>query len=309
MFAGQGAQYVGMGRELYDAFPQCRAVFEEADAALGFDLSEMMFAGDEAKLAGTEFTQPAVLTHSLAAFELIKGKITPSYALGLSLGEYTALAAAGALGFADAVALVSKRGKFMAEACPPGTQGMSAVMSLDRELVREACDEASSYGVVRPANFNMPGQIVIAGEIAALEAAEKRCAEKGARKCIRLNVSGAFHTPMLEGAAVRLAAELDGLRGLGKILEPRIPVVSNFTARPVESADDIAPTLLKQIVSPVMWEDSVTYLLERGVDTFIELGPGKALSGFVRKTAGARTVNIYNIEDAVTYYKTLEAIL
>ncbi|MCL2616960.1 MAG: ACP S-malonyltransferase, partial [Defluviitaleaceae bacterium] len=209
---------------------------------------------------------------------------------------------------ADTVALVRKRGQFMAEACLPGTSGMSAIMNLSRELALEACEQASAHGVVVAANFNMPGQIVIAGEIAALEAAEQLCKEKGARKCIRLGVAGAFHTPLLDSAAQRLAAELAGLDEHGKISAPKLPVVSNYTARPIDSAQSIAPTLLNQIVSPVLWEDSLMYLLDNGVDTFIEIGPGKALSGFIKKTAGTRPVSIYNIEDTASYNKVMEAI-
>ncbi len=297
MFSGQGAQYSGMGKELYDNFPQCKKIYDEADNALGFKISEICFGSDE-RLNDTEFTQPAVLTAGYAAYQLVK-HLTPDYVLGLSLGEYTALCASGAFDFSEAVCLVQKRGKFMTEACPKGKGAMSAVLNLSRELVVESCKEASHLGIISAANFNVPGQIVIAGEVAALEKAEEIALSKGAKRCMRLNVSGAFHTELLKEASERLSGELDKVA----IKDMEVPVLTNLTGDFIEGKNSIKPTLVKQIMSGVLWEDSINKLLNIGVTRFVELGCGKVLFGFVKKIAKAQNieVEIYNIEDLASF--------
>ena len=290
MFSGQGAQFAGMGKELYFAYDECKKIFDLADEALGWQVSKLCFEGGE-NLDKTEFTQPAILAVSIAMAELLKDKPKPEYLLGLSLGEYSALVQSGSFDFAEALQLVQKRGRFMTEVCQEGSGAMSAVLNLSRESVEEVCREVSAVGPVYPANYNAPGQIVIAGEVAAVAAAEELAKAKGAKRCIRLQVSGAFHTPMLKPAADKLEAELKKVR----ISPMQTPVITNLTAYPIENNEQIIPTLLKQLTSPVLWEDSILYCLEQGVDTFIELGPGKTLCSFVKKIN--RTARAYTIED------------
>lgn len=287
MFAGQGAQFVGMGKELYQV-ARCRRVFDEADEVLGFSITGLMFEGEERELGLTENTQPALLTHSIAAWELIRQEFArPGFLLGLSLGEYSALVAAGALGFADALRLVRRRGQLMQQACPEGVGAMSAIFGLGRDAVVKACSQAEHMGVIGPANYNMPGQVVIAGVVAALEEAEACCVRLGAKRCIRLKTSGAFHTALMESAGQALGLELAELEARGLVGEMRIPVVSNFDARPIKSSAFVAQTLVRQVSSPVMWEDSIKFLIDEGVKTFIEVGPGNTCSGFVKKIAAA----------------------
>jgi [acyl-carrier-protein] S-malonyltransferase len=285
MFPGQGAQYPGMGRDLYD-LPPCRPVFEEADAALGFSLSALCFEGGPA-LNETEYAQPALFTVSVALLRALQARgLTADALLGLSLGEYTALCASGALPFGDTVRLLRQRGRFMAEACTNG--GMSAVFNLEEALVREACAEAAALGFVAPANLNMPGQIIISGQIPALAKAEERALAKGAKRCARLNVSGPFHTPLMDPAAAKLQPLLAALP-----LSPMAaPVVSNLDARVIPNTAAIVPTLLAQLTHPVLWEASVRALAAQGVTRFVEIGPGKTLCGFVRRIApGAETLH------------------
>ncbi len=296
MFSGQGAQFVGMGKALYDKFPESKAIFDQAEEALGFSVADLCFTENE-QLNQTEYTQPAILTASIAAYAVAKDK--PDYMLGLSLGEYSALVASGALDFKETVALVRTRGRLMTEACPPGTGAMSAVLNLSRELVQACCEEASALtaGYVAPANYNMPGQIVIAGEVAAVEKAEALCLEKGAKRCMRLNVSGAFHTALLAPAAEKLKPELDKLT----ISPMEVPVLTNLTGQPIASEADIIPTLTKQVMSPVEWEAAILWLLEQGVTQFVEFGPGKTLCGFVKKIAKAagKEAEAVNIEETL----------
>ena len=278
MFPGQGAQATGMGKDLYEKGGRARAVFDAADEALGFPLTEICFLPEHAeKLNRTAYAQPALLTVSLAAAALL-GDQKPDYVLGLSLGEYSALAAAGGLNPADAARLVHKRGLWMAEAVPPGEGAMSAVMNLPRDLVAAACAESADAGLAVPANFNTPDQIVISGQIAAVEKAEKLALEKGARRVIRLKTDGPFHTPLMAPAAEKLAAEL----GAMEIAPLRYPLVTNTIARPIGWAE-IKQNLVRQMVGPVLWEDSVRWLIGQGVDTFIEVGPGNTLVNFVKK--------------------------
>ena len=301
LFGGQGAQYAGMGKELCENFEICKNVFDKADNALGFKISELCFEENE-DLNKTEFTQPAILTLSTAIFELMKEKgLKGDYAAGLSLGEYSALVASGALDFEETVALVRKRGRFMTEAVPAGVGAMSAVLNLDAEKIQEACDEASSVGKVMIANYNAPGQIVIAGETDAVAKAEELVIEKGAKRAVRLNVSGPFHTSLLKPASDKLNVELQNIT----INDMNFPVITNLTGDFV-AKENIIDTLTKQVMNPVKWEQTVRKFVELGVDTFVELGPGKTLSSFVKKVS--KEVAIYNVEDLKSLEKTCKGL-
>lgn len=302
IFSGQGAQYSGMGKELYDNFDICKEIFDKADKALSFSISNLCF-GKDSRLNETEFTQPAILTLSIAALRLLESKnVKADYLAGLSLGEYSALVASRAFDFEQTVCLVKKRGKFMSEAVPAGKGAMSAVIGLDSSLILEACNEASDIGKVMIANYNAPGQIVIAGEVNAVEKAEKLVIEKGAKRAVRLNVSGPFHTSLLKPASDKLKEELKHIT----INNMDIPVITNLTGDLIKNKYDIENTLLNQVMSPVKWEQSINRLIEYGVDTFIELGPGKTLCSFVKKIN--KTVNTFNIEDIKSFEKTCKGI-
>ncbi len=298
IFSGQGAQYSGMGKELYDNYAVCRDTFHEADEALGIKISEICFGNDD-RLNETEYTQPAILTMSIAVERLVKEQgIKADFAAGLSLGEYSALVSAGVLDFSEAVRLVRKRGRFMTEAVPLGVGAMSAVINLDGEKIQEVLDGVDPERVFI-ANYNCPGQIAIAGYAQEVAKAEPLLTEAGARKVVRLNVSGPFHTPLLKPASDRLKEELKGV----KIGSFAVPVVSNLTGKTYASEEDVIPTLTAQVMSPVRWEQSVRELMAMGADTFLEMGPGKTLTGFVKKVS--RQTGAYNIEDLRTFEKAL----
>lgn len=301
LFSGQGAQYVGMGKDLYENTEPARKVFDTADRELGFPLSRLCFEGPKEELDRTENTQPAVLTVSIAALSsLQEAGIKADAAAGLSLGEYSALVCSGVLQFEDAVRLVRKRGKYMQEAVPEGVGGMAAVLGLEEGLVEEACRAAGSLGLVQVANYNCPGQIVIAGENEALKAACARAQELGARRVIPLEVSGPFHTALLEPASEKLSRELEGI-------EPgdlTIPVISNVTADYIKDRSEIKELLTKQVMSPVRWEGTIRRFLADGFDTFVEIGPGNVLRGFVRKID--RKVRLLNVEDGKSLRETVE---
>ncbi|MCI8804888.1 MAG: ACP S-malonyltransferase [Clostridiales bacterium] len=301
MFGGQGAQYSGMGKELYDNFSVCRNVFDSADEVLDFKVTDLCF-GDNDDLNKTEFTQPAILTLSAAVYELMREKgLKGDYAAGLSLGEYSALVASGALDFKEAVTLVRKRGKFMTEAVSPGVGAMSAVLNLSADEVEKACEDASDFGEVMIANYNAPGQIVIAGEAKAVEKAERLVIERGAKRAVRLNVSGPFHTPLLKTASDKLSLELKNV----KINDMKFPVITNLTGD-IMLKENIADTLTKQVMNPVKWEHTVRKFIELGADTFVELGPGKTLSSFVKKVS--KEVAVYNVEDLKSLEKTCKGL-
>lgn len=301
MFSGQGAQYAGMGKDLYENYAVAKEVFDRADEVLGYSIKDICFS-DEEKLGLTEFTQPAILTMSIAAMKVLQENgINADMTAGLSLGEYSALVASGAMRFEEAVALVQKRGKFMSEAVPAGKGGMFAIIGLDTALVEKACEEAVKEvgGVAVPANYNAPGQIVIGGDAATVEKAGEIAKEKGAKLAVKLKVSGPFHTSLLQPAADKLLPELEKMN-IGKM---EIPVYTNVTAEVLKSESDIVPTLAKQVVSLVRWEHIIRNMYDAGADTFIELGPGKTLCGFVKRTVKG-IVNV-NVEDTASLEKAL----
>lgn len=303
MFAGQGAQKIGMGKELAENFSSAMRVFDNACDALGFDIKSMIWDGDEQTLMITENTQPCVVTMSAAALAVLEEKgIKPDMTAGLSLGEYTAHIAAGSLKFDDAVRLVKKRGRFMQEAVPVGVGAMAAVIGLSNEEVENCCRAAADAGYVSPANYNCPGQLVISGETAAVERACELCREKGAKRAKPLPVSAPFHCEMLGKAAEKLAAELENI----DVSDMSVPVYTNSTALPIESKEDIKPSLVRQVTSSVRWEQTVRNMIDRGADTFIEIGPGRALGGFVGRIS--KDVKVYNVEDMKSLNNLLEAL-
>ncbi len=303
LFAGQGSQAPGMGRELAENFECADAVFDEASAALGFDIKDMIFNGTQETLMITENTQPTIVTMSVAALRVLEEKgIKPDVAAGLSLGEYTAHVAAGSMKFADAVKLVKKRGKYMQEEVPVGVGAMAAILGLDAQQVREAAKRASEVGVCTGANFNCPGQIVVSGETAAVDKCCEIAKEMGAKRAVKLAVSAPFHCSLLTGAGEKLAKEMENV----PVYDMQIPVVTNVTGDYVKSKDDIKRLLKDQVSNSVLWEDSIRRMIADGVDTFIEIGPGKALSGFMKKID--KTVRCFNVEDMASLDRTLEGL-
>ncbi|MFD1426595.1 [acyl-carrier-protein] S-malonyltransferase [Kroppenstedtia sanguinis] len=302
LFPGQGSQAVGMGKVDYDVDSQVRGVFEEADDALGYSLSRLCFEGPEEDLRLTAHAQPAILTTSVALYRMVeRAGLTADFVAGHSLGEYSALVAAEAISFQDAVRTVRKRGLLMEEAVPAGKGTMSAVIGLDRESVDRICREVSGeQGEVEPANYNCPGQLVISGSKEAVEAAGARAKEAGARRVLPLSVSGPFHSSLMQPAADRMSEVLDQL----DIREARIPMVANVSARPQQEVADIRKALVQQVAAPVLWEDSIRRLIEEGVDTFVEIGPGNVLTGLVRKIQ--RGVTAFSIQDGESMRKTLD---
>lgn len=303
IFSGQGAQYTGMGKEIYENFDVCKNIYDEANEALGFDLRDMCFNADQDELNKTENTQPAILTTSIAIMQVLKEKgISPDVTAGLSLGEYSALVCAEAIDFKSAVKLVRKRGKFMQEAVPEGEGTMAALIGLDREQVKEVCNRAGEFGIVEVANLNCPGQIVIGGQVKAIENAVEIAKELGAKKAIRLKVSAPFHTSMLKAAADNLGRELEQIN----INDLEIPVVTNVTANYIENKNDVKELLTTQVMKSVLWEDSIRKMIDDGVDIFVEIGPGTVLKGFNRKID--RKVTSLNVEDMKSLKKTLEKL-
>jgi [acyl-carrier-protein] S-malonyltransferase len=302
LFPGQGSQSVGMGKALAAHFPEARAVFDEADAALGESLSALIFEGPAERLTLTEHTQPAILTMSVAAYRVLASRgLTPAVVAGHSLGEYSAHVAAGTMAFADAVRIVRHRGRYMQEAVPVGTGAMAAILGLDAESVQRACVEAAAGDVVSPANLNGPGQVVIAGTAGAVARAGERAKALGAKRVIPLQVSAPFHCALMKPAEERLAPELRALT----VASPRIPVIANVDAEPKTDGPSAIDALIRQIASPVRWEDVMRRLVSDGATTFVEVGPGTVLTGLAKKQArDARFAAI----DAPEHLAAVEAI-
>ena len=299
LFAGQGAQYLGMGRELYDQYAIVKETIDQASQVLGYDLRDLI-DNDETKLNQTRYTQPAILVTSVAIYRLLKEKgYQPDIVAGLSLGEYSALVASGALDFEDAVALVAKRGAYMEEAAPAGSGKMVAVLNTPVEVIEQACKEASQLGVVTPANYNTPSQIVIGGEVVAVDRAVELLQEAGAKRLIPLNVSGPFHTALLESASQKLAQVLENV----EFNDFACPLVGNTEAKVMEK-EQIAELLTRQVKEPVRFYESIAVMQEAGVTRFIEIGPGKVLSGFVKKID--KTAQLANVEDQASLLALLE---
>lgn len=291
VFPGQGAQAVGMGKDVYDALPNSRAVFEKGDEVLGFPLSKLVFEGPDSELKQTVNTQPALLTASVAYLEALREQgLKPDYVAGHSLGEYSALVAAGVLSYEDAVTLVRLRGRFMEEAVPGGQGAMAAVLGAEREALAVLCQTVSEEsGVVELANVNCPGQIVVSGSQEGVNGVVQRVKEAGGKRAITLEVSGPFHSSMMRAAADRLAEELKKVT----FNTPNVPVIVNVTASPVTDPEEIRELLVRQVYSPVLWQDSIEWLIADGVDTFVEIGSGSVLAGLIRKID--KTVKVINI--------------
>lgn len=301
IFPGQGAQTVGMGKELFDRYESAKRLFEEADDALGYSISKMCFEGPADDLKLTANTQPAILTVSVIAAKILEENgVVPEVAGGHSLGEYSALVSAGVLDFADAVRLVHHRGQYMQEAVPVGEGAMAAVLGLERDVIVKICEEASKFSPVQAVNFNCPGQTVIAGATAGVEAAVKALSEAGAKKSVILPVSAPFHSTLMKPAAEKLAAELDKVT----IRDAKFPVVSNYTGELETKADEIKENLVKQADHPVKWEDCVAAMTAFGATHFIEAGPGKTLCGFNKRID--RTLKNMNVENVESLQKTLD---
>lgn len=303
VFPGQGSQSVGMGKALHDAHTSVRSVYDEASTVLGYDVAELCFTGPAERLNRTEFTQPALLVSSVAALKLVEPiGIKPVAVAGHSLGEYSALVAAGGVSFRNAVGLVQKRGRYMSEAVTAGTGLVAALLGLGAEVVKEVCRTASSVGVVAAANFNSPGQVVIAGEKAAVERAIELAKAQGCKKAIPLPVSVPVHTPLMQQAADRLAKDL----AVVQWSDLSAPLVNNAEAQAISRAQEIQASLVRQLPSSVLWEDTVQTMGKMGVTTFIEIGPGTVLTGLIRRILPDAT--LLNVHDPKSLDATLKAV-
>jgi [acyl-carrier-protein] S-malonyltransferase len=315
IFPGQGSQHAGMGRDLADSFPAAKAAFDEADEALGFGLSDLCFNGPEEELQLTANTQPAILAASVAAFRALSAAIgsanfTPDFVAGHSLGEYSALVAVGTLTLRDATKLVRRRGELMQKAVPVGTGAMAAILGIDEEKVAEACEAASQAvgdaQVCGPANFNSPSQIVIAGHKEAVERAVEECKARGARRAMMLKVSAPFHSALMMPAQEHMTEPLTSTT----FNDPACPVINNVDAAIEESGEYAREALIRQISAPVRWTDSVVRLFAEGVDVFVEVGPGKVLTGLVKAIAkdAGKEVKLLNVEDPASLQATVGAL-
>jgi [acyl-carrier-protein] S-malonyltransferase len=304
LFPGQASQYPGMGKELADRYPVARAVFEEADKALGFAISKICFEGTEDELRLTANTQPAILTVSVAAYRVLADKgIMPDFVAGHSLGEYSALVAVGALKFADAVKLVRKRGTYMQEAVPVGIGGMAAIMGLSPAVVQDVCKRAAENEVCAPANLNSPEQTVISGHASAVKRAVEIASQSGAKRAVVLAVSAPFHSALMMPAQEKLEKDLRATA----MNFLQVPLVTNVDADTIRKGDEAREALIRQVTMPVRWEESMRMLLDEGVNTFVEVGPGKVLTGLIRQIE--RSVATLNVEDEKSLLGTLDKIV
>jgi [acyl-carrier-protein] S-malonyltransferase len=303
LFPGQASQYPGMGRDLAEKYAESRAVFDEADAALGFSLFKLCCEGTEDQLKQTENTQPAILTVSIAAYRALEKRgITPDFAAGHSLGEYSAVVAAGGLDFADAVKIVRGRGRYMQEAVPAGEGAMAAILGLPPAEVAEICRKAAGHDVVSPANLNSPEQTVISGAAAAVKRAVEIASQSGAKRAVMLPVSAPFHCAMMAPAQERLEADLRAAH----FHALKFPVVTNVDAEAITTADEARDALIRQVTHPVRWLDSIHEMIDAGVTIFVEVGPGKVLSGLLRQID--RSIRAFNVEDSAGLEVALEKI-
>lgn len=304
LFPGQGSQVVGMGKDLASEYESAASIYKQSDQYLGFDLSSIIFEGPQEQLNLTTNTQPALLTTSIAILETFRNEnIQPDYVAGHSLGEYSALVCGGVMKFSDAVHAVRQRGTFMEQAVSAGEGAMAAVLGMDQHELSIICSEVSNEGeVVEMANINCPGQIVISGTQSGIAKATTIAKENGARRVIPLQVSGPFHSSLMKPAAQKLKEVLGNI----EVSDSSVPVISNVTGKEVQKADEIKQRLVEQVYSPVLWENSINYLLLNGVDTFIEIGPGNVLSGLVKKIN--RKVNVFAINDLLSLKKVVENV-
>lgn len=296
LFPGQGSQFVGMGRDLFDGSESVQALYKEAQEILGYDIGRLCFSGPGEQLNQTEFTQPALLLTSIAALQLLHdGPLAPSAVAGHSLGEYTALVAGGGMTVRDAVGLVHKRGRYMAEAVPPGSGLVAAILGMSEREIEEICQEVQSAGIVAPANLNSPGQTVVAGEKTAVEKALELAKSRGAKRIIPLPVSVPVHTPLMQIAADRLKKDIDSLNWS----DLKVPLINNVEAKPIRTVEEVRSSLVRQLASPVRWQDVIQCMFRMGITHFVEIGPGKVLAGLVKRILPEAVT--WNIQDRASY--------
>lgn len=307
IFPGQGSQYIGMGSDFYESFSESRSVFDEANKALNMDLTGICFTGTDENLRKTENTQPAILATSIAILKALQSRgIDCEYTAGLSLGEYSSLVMSEVLEFRDALKLVKERGRFMQEAVPVGVGGMAAILGLKDEMVPFVIEKTRGFGVVEVANYNSPGQIVFSGELKGLEVACEEAMRLGAKKTVPLSVSAPFHSSLLQSAGEKLKNELSGVT----VHDSKKKMISNLDGKLVLNKDEIKSKLVGQVSNSVLWQQSVEYMINEGVDTFVEIGPGKSLSSFVKKIGKSmgREVKTMSVNDVASFEETVEYI-